>query len=53
MVHGSKADLAVRFDDLGVFDENAAEVANHCRVVANFEPRADSDLVAAARDDLH
>ena len=51
-VAGEERNDAV-WDDLGVFDEDTAEIANHCRVIANFEPRADSDLVAAARNDLH
>ena len=44
-------DDAVR-DDLAVLNEDAPEVAHHRGVVADFEARADRDLVAAARDDL-
>ena len=44
-------DIPVRHD-LAVLDEDAPEVAHHRGLVADFEARADRDLVAAARDDL-
>ena len=40
------------WDNFAVLDQDAPEVAHHRGVVADLEPRADRDLVAAARDDL-
>ena len=44
-------DDAVRHD-LGVLDEDATKVAHDRRVISDFEPRANVDLIATAGDDL-
>lgn len=40
------------WDNLAVFYEDATEVADHCRIVPDFEARANRDLITSTSNDL-
>ena len=50
-ITGEKGNNSV-WNNLAILDQDTAKIADHCRVVSDFEAGADSDLIAAAGNDL-